>query len=46
MVQISFWVNAVDVTVLGGSIRTIQKNTEAVVVASKEICLEVNAEKT
>ena len=26
--------------------RTVRKNSEALVVASKEICLEVNAEKT
>jgi hypothetical protein len=32
--------------VLGRSIHTIKKNTEALVVASKEIGLEVNAEKT
>jgi len=38
-------VNADDVNVLGGSIHTIMKNTEALVVASKEIGLEVNAEK-
>jgi hypothetical protein len=31
---------------LGGSICTIRKNTEALVIASKEIGLEVNAEKT
>jgi hypothetical protein len=31
---------------LGGSIHAIKKNTEASVVASKEIGLEVNAEKT
>jgi hypothetical protein len=31
---------------LGGSIHTIRKNTEALLIASKEIGLEVNAEKT
>jgi hypothetical protein len=31
---------------LGGSTHAIKKNTEALVVASKEIGLEVNAEKT
>jgi hypothetical protein len=31
---------------LGGSVHAIKKNTEALVVASKEIRLEVNAEKT
>jgi hypothetical protein len=30
---------------LGGSIQAIKKYTEALVAASKEICLEVNAEK-
>jgi hypothetical protein len=31
---------------LGGSIHTIRKNTEALLIASKDIGLEVNAEKT
>jgi len=31
---------------LGGSIHTIKENAEALVVASKEIRLEVNADKT
>jgi hypothetical protein len=35
-----------DVNILSGSIHTIRKNTEASVIASKEIGLEVNAEKT
>jgi hypothetical protein len=35
-----------DVNILGGSVHTIQRNTEALVVASNEIGLEVNAEKT
>jgi hypothetical protein len=35
-----------DVNILAGSVHTIEKNTEALVVASKEIGLEVNAEKT
>jgi hypothetical protein len=39
-------VYADDVNVLGGSIHTIRKNTEALLIASKEIGLEVNAEKT
>jgi len=39
-------VYADDVNILGGSIHTIEKNTEALVVAHKEIGLEVYAEKT
>jgi hypothetical protein len=35
-----------DVNILGGSVHAIKKNTEALAVASKEIGLEVNAEKT
>jgi len=31
---------------LGGSIQAMKKNAETLVAASKEICLEVNAEKT
>ena len=39
-------VYADDVSVLGGSIHTIKENAEALVVASKEIDLEGNADKT
>ena len=35
-----------DVNILGKSVRTIQKNTEALVVASKETGLDVNADRT
>jgi hypothetical protein len=35
-----------DVNILVGSIHTIRKNTEALLIASKEIGLEVHAEKT
>jgi hypothetical protein len=39
-------VDADDVNILGGSIHSIKKNTAVIVVASEEIGLEVNAEKT
>jgi len=39
-------VNANDVNILGGSVHTIQENPEVLVVATKEIGLEVNADKT
>jgi len=39
-------VYADDVNILGRSVHTIKKNTEPVVVASKEIGLEVNADET
>ena len=34
-----------DVNILGGSVHTVKENAEALVVATKEIGLEVNAEK-
>ena len=37
---------AADVNILGGGVHTVEKNTEALVVASKETGLEVNADKT
>jgi len=39
-------VYAGDVNILGRSMQSIKKNTSALVVASKEIELEVNADKT
>jgi hypothetical protein len=39
-------VSADDANMLGGSIHAIKKNTEALLIASKEIGLEVNSEKT
>ena len=39
-------VYADDVNILRGSVHTIKKNTEALIGASKEIGLEVNADKT
>jgi hypothetical protein len=38
-------VYADDVNILVGSIHSIKKNAEDLVIASKEICLEVNTEK-
>ena len=38
--------SADDVNILGGSIHTVKENAEALVVATKEIGLEVNADKT
>ena len=35
-----------DVNILGGSIHTVKENAEALVVATKEIGLKVNADKT
>jgi len=35
-----------DVNILGGSVQTVRENAEALVVATKEIGLEVNADKT
>jgi hypothetical protein len=35
-----------DVNILGGSIHTVRKNAEALVVATKQIGLEVNTDKT
>jgi hypothetical protein len=37
---------AYDVNILGGNVRTINENIEPLVIASKEIGLEVNADKT
>ena len=39
-------VYADDVNILGGSVHTVRKNREALLVGSKEIGLEVNADKT
>jgi hypothetical protein len=39
-------VYADDFKILGGSVRTLKKNTEALIDANKEVGLEVNADKT
>jgi len=39
-------VYADDVNMLGGSVHTVKENAEALVLVSKEIGLEVNADKT
>ena len=39
-------VYADDVNILGGSVHTVKRNAEALVAATKEIGLEVNADKT
>jgi len=45
MVSITFWF-ADNVNILGGSVHTIKENAEDLIVATKEIGLEVNADKT
>jgi len=42
--QLLFYVH--DVNILGGSVHTIKKNTETLLVGSKETGLEVNVDKT
>jgi hypothetical protein len=39
-------VYAVDINILGRSVHTVKKKTEALVVTTKQTGLEVNAEKT
>jgi hypothetical protein len=39
-------VYADDINILGGSLHPMRKNTDAILITSKEISLEVNAEKT
>jgi len=41
-----FLVYSDDVNILGGSVHTVNENAEAVVVATKETGVEVNADKT
>ena len=44
--QLLFCADDVNTRILGGSTHTIKKNTDALVVASKEIRPEVNADKS
>ena len=46
MVHISFWFMLMLLICLAGSVHTIKENAEAFAVASKEIRLKVNADKT
>ena len=46
MVHTSFWLMPMMLIYWGGSIHTVKENAEALVVATKEIGLEVNADKT
>ena len=46
MVHISFWLMPMMLIILGGSIHNLKENTEALVVATREIGLEVYADKT
>jgi len=46
VVLIKLLVYADDVNMLGGIVRSIEKNTDTLVVASKVVGLEVNADKT
>ena len=39
-------VYAADVNVLGGGVHTVKENTETLLFASKDVQLEVNADKT
>jgi hypothetical protein len=41
-----FLVYADEIKILSGSVRTVKKSTEALLVTSKEIGLNVNADKT
>ena len=46
MVRLKFILLFITENILGGNVHTTKENTEAVVVASKDIGLEVNANKT
>ena len=44
--ELYFYLYADDISILGGNVHTVQKSAENLVVASKEIGLEVNADKS
>jgi len=44
MVHISFWLMPMMLIYLGGSVHTLKENAEALVAATREIGLEVNAD--
>jgi hypothetical protein len=46
MVHISLLVYADDVIILGGSVQNVKENEKSLIMASKEIGLEVNGDKT
>jgi hypothetical protein len=46
VVRLKFVLVFITENILGGSLHTVKENAEAVVVASKEIRLEANADKT
>jgi len=46
MLHTSFWLIPMMLIYWGGSVHTVKENAEALVVATKEIGLEVNADKT
>ena len=44
--QLLAYADDVNTHILGGSVHTVEENAEAVVIATKEIGLEVNVDKT
>ena len=46
MLETKWYTYADDVNILGGSIHTLKENAEVLVVATREIGLEVSADKT
>ena len=46
MVHTTFWLMPMRVNILGESVHTVKESAEALLVVTKEIGLEVNADKT